>query len=296
MTPDLHRLEAAFRTCSPLFRDVVERLRKEFGREWEAGADEMIRRLFPDDDELLAAVRGYSAFAMKVLRLQAEFERTGRYREKRYEEVQREVYGNSDLMRRQYLPGLLLSHELWPHHVRQRMFFEATFLAEMRRLGAHRFYDIGIGTGFYSRVALTCLPDTDGVGFDISEESKRFSEWHALAFGLAGRLRVELRDIADDPPDPGPWLLCVEVIEHLEDPPAFLACLRGILSSGGKGFITTALNAPHDDHIFLYRTAAEVCQQILGAGFAIDCYFCSPAGRPSRPGLPVPEVAAFIVS
>lgn len=294
-TPDLDRLESAFRSASPLFRDVVSRLRRDLGADWAQGADETIRRLFPTEEDLIAAVKGYSRFALNILRLQARFEKTRAYQAKPYDQVCRDVYANGEFMRTQYLPGLLLSHELWPHHVRQRRFFESAFLSEMGRGGARTFYDVGIGTGFYSRLALVGLPAAVGVGYEISEESKAFSERQATAFGVGERLHVEIRNVVETPPEPIGWLLCVEVLEHLEDPVAFLRGLRSILAPGGKAFVTTALNAPHDDHIFLYRTAAEVCDQFLEVGFEIEGYFCSPAGKPAFRGAPVPEVAAFVV-
>jgi hypothetical protein len=76
----------------------------------------------------------------------------------------------------------------------------------------------------------------------------------------------------------------------------FLAALRGVLRPGGTGFITAALNAPNADHIYLYRTAEEVKTQLLGAGFAVQQYFCALAGAPKHPETPVAEVAAFIVT
>ena len=98
---------------------------------------------------------------------------------------------------------------------------------------------------------------------------------------MADRFHVELRDVVDDPPAPTDWLVSVEVLEHLEDPVRFLRGLRALLNERGKAFVTTALNAPNADHIYLYRNAAEVCVQLDAAGFAIEQYFCALAGKPS---------------
>lgn len=295
-TPDLDRLEQAFRSVSPVFRNVVAKSRAELGPQWARILDESVRRLFPGEAELTAAVQGYSRFAMHVLRLQMRFEKERAYVAKSYAEALAEVYSNEAYMRSEYLPGLLLSHYLWPHHYRQRLFFENVFVAEMRRAGARSFYDVGVGTGFYSRLALVGIPGLQGVGYDISPSSKSFAEWHARSFGVADRFRVELRDVVDNPPTPTDWLVSVEVLEHLEDPAHFLRGLRAILSEGGKAFVTTALNAPNADHIYLYRNAAEVCAQLDEAGFAVEQYFCALAGTPSCKGAPVAEVAAFVVT
>jgi SAM-dependent methyltransferase len=294
--PQLERLDARFRSASPVFREVVGRQRAVLGEDWAEAFDDTIARLLGGDDELALAVDGYSRFALDVLRLQARFEKTGHYEPKSYEAVSADVYSNDTYMRTCYLPGLLLSHYLWPHHYRQAAFFERVFLAEMDRGGAERFYDVGVGTGFYSRLATVGAPRASGTGFDISPSSREFAEKHVAAFGAADRYRVELRDVVRNPPVPAAWLICVEVIEHLEDPLQFLSALRTMLEPGGKAFIGTALNAPNRDHIYLYRTIDDVTSQLREAGFAVEQSFSALAVRPERPDQRVAEVAAFIVS
>jgi 2-polyprenyl-3-methyl-5-hydroxy-6-metoxy-1,4-benzoquinol methylase len=294
-TPDLDRLERCFAAVSPLFRGVIGRLRPLLGPRWERACDEAVRRLFPGDAALRAAVEGYGRFAMEVLRAEARFARTGAYVEKSYADATREVYANDAYMHGQYLPGLLLSHYLWPHHFRQACFFEDAFLADVAR-GGGALVDVGIGTGFYSRLALAGVPGLEVRGYDVSAASCAFAAWHAGAFGHGARYRVERRDVVADPPVPAPWLVSVEVLEHLEDPVAFLRGLRRLLAPGGKAFVTAALNAPHADHLYLYRTPAEVVAQLEAAGFRLESAFAARADRPAAPGAPVAEVAAFVVT
>jgi 2-polyprenyl-3-methyl-5-hydroxy-6-metoxy-1,4-benzoquinol methylase len=91
------------------------------------------------------------------------------------------------------------------------------------------------------------------------------------------------------------WLVCVEVLEHLEDPVAFLRGLRAAMAPGAKAFITAAINAAHADHIYLYRSADDVLAHLIEAGFTLEQSFVGAAYKPSAPGVPVPEAAAFIV-
>jgi 2-polyprenyl-3-methyl-5-hydroxy-6-metoxy-1,4-benzoquinol methylase len=88
----------------------------------------------------------------------------------------------------------------------------------------------------------------------------------------------------------------VDVLEHLEDPLAFLRTLRAALTSGGKAFSTAALNAPNADHIYLYRKPEEVLRQLTAAGFALEESWLGAAYRPPALDLPVPLVAAFVVT
>lgn len=196
----------------------------------------------------------------------------------------------------EYLPGLFLSHYLWPHHYRQIMFFETAFLDALRVTGSTNFLEVGVGTGLYSRLALDELPTISGRGVDISESSKRFAERQIAAFGLSHRYEVVLEDVTSGSFEASAEaLICVEVLEHLEDPVDFLRALRGALKPGGKAFITAALNAAHTDHIYLYRNAAEVEAQLITAGFVTEQYFVGQAYAPPRSGVPVPLAAAFVV-
>lgn len=295
-TPALDRLEARFRADSPIFREAMAAPRRLFGEQWARSFDHTVSRMLPHDNDISAAVDGYSRFALDVLRLQHSFEVDGEYVHKSYADVATEVYANDAYMTTRYLPGLLLSHFLWPHHYRQARYFDNIFVEEMCRARAGIFYDIGVGTGYYSRLALMGSPHVKGVGFDISPSSKAYSEKHVRAFGAGERYRVELKDIVAEPVEPVDWLICVELLEHLETPVEFLRSLRATLRRGGKGFITAAINAPNADHIYLYRTAEEVKAQLMEAGFAVEQYFSALAGEPRRRGLPVAEVVAFIVT
>jgi len=295
-TPALDMLEATFRSESPVFRDAVARVRRELGESWAGAFDDAIARLLPDAASCGAAVAGYSGFALDALRLQARFELDGAYLQKSYDAVRTEVYSNDAYMSDRYLPGLLLSNYLWPHHYRQLRYFETFFVGEMRARGAKSFYDIGVGTGIYSRTALVGVPGAVGVGIDISAAAKVFAERHASVFAVADRYAVELRDIVECPAPELDWLVCVEVLEHLEDPAAFLVALRRMLRPGGRAFIGTALNAANADHIYLYRTTQDVRSHLVEAGFNIDHAFSATAGPPRQPSIPVPEVAAFVVS
>lgn len=295
-TPALDRLERVFRTDSPVFRDVVERQRKMLGAEWASRFDADLAVLLPGDDETAAAVEGYSRFARELLRLQLRFERDREYAPRSFAEVAEHVYHDDSYMRSCYLPGLLLSHYLWPHQYRQLRFFVESFVSEMHASGPTSFYDIGVGTGLYSRVALTGAPEATGQAYDISSTATLFASEHATVFGVADRFRAEVRDIQDSPAPPADWLVCVEVLEHLAEPISFVKALRTMVTDRGKAFITAAINAPHADHIYHYRGVGDVMDHLHEGGFDVEQYFGGFAGPPPGPGVPVAEIAAFVVT
>jgi 2-polyprenyl-3-methyl-5-hydroxy-6-metoxy-1,4-benzoquinol methylase len=281
----------------PFMANIMQNGRTLFGQQWEIEFGDLLCRMFQTDDTLYSAARGYVEFAIDSMRLQKKFEKERVYKEKSYKQAMSEVYNNPEYMSTLYLPGILLSHFLWPHHYRQKLFCEATFLKDMTRAKPDTFYDVGIGTGFYSRLALQASENVKGRGYDISETSKSYAEHQVSAFGLAPRYEVELCDIVQDTPaDTVEFAMSVEILEHLQDPESFLAALRKILAPGGKAFVTAALNAANADHIYLYRTPLEVADQLRQAGFQIEQYHSGMAYPPPAVGVPVPEIVAFIVT
>lgn len=298
--PQVAKLDATLRARHRFASGLVSRALDEFGAPWADEFDALLAALFPEDGALEAAVAGYATFAMQSMRLQAAFEREGRYKPKTHAEASAEVYDNERHMLDAYLPGLLLSHYLWPHHYRQLQFFEAAFVARMRVAAAAGqpvdFVEVGVGTGLYSATLLAALP-ARGLGLDLSPWSKAFCLRQLAARGLADRYDVELRDIIARPLErPPAWLVCVEVLEHLDEPVAFLRALRASMAPGGRAFVTAAVNAAHADHIYLYRSGADVLAHLREAGFWPEQAFAATAYRPTLPGAPVPEAVAFVVT
>jgi ubiquinone/menaquinone biosynthesis C-methylase UbiE len=278
-------------------REIANKAAKTFGPKWVKDFEELLSNFFPTEEILRQALKGYSAFAMDALKRQRKFEFERAYENKTYAQASAEVYHNEHHMMSQYLPGLLLSHYLWPHHYRQITYFKEFFLSQMKLANASKFCEVGIGTGIFSRITLSEMPNIKGTGFDISQSSKTFTENHLAVFNVSDRYSVELRDVVKNSLDNEfNWLICVEVLEHLEDPVEFLKSLKGMMKEGGKAFITAALNAPNEDHIYLYENTDQVAYHLEEAGFAIEQSFHGLAYKPAKIGLPVPSAAAFIVN
>lgn len=294
--PSLALVDERLRRNHRFASGSVDRCLKLFGESWAIEFEQVIGSLFPNPEILSAAVRGYANFAMQSMRLQGKFERELKYEPKTYDQAASEVYFNEQHMMQEYLPGLLLSHFLWPHHYRQLQFFENAFIQAMRVSAAKSFMEVGVGTGLYSSLLLRRLPKVTGIGLDISPSSKSFTEAQMKALNLTNRYHAVIRDVTTAPMEPkASWLICVEVLEHLDDPVSFLRGLRRNMEPGARAFITAALNAAHADHIYLYRNSNEVLTQIVEVGFTLEQSFVGAAYKPTSPGVPVPEAAAFIV-
>ena len=291
------RFEAVMASIAPFMVPSFRRQRETFGGEWVQQFGTTLSRFVATSDERLAsAVRGYVNFALDGMRLQKKFEKTLEYEKKSYLEASNAVYQNKEYMFSMYLPGILLSHYLWPHHYRQFQFYQRAFLPYFISSLVAEFCDIGPGTGFYSRQLLTASPRAEGWAFDMSPFSLEYSGNQLAAFGVADRWHTKIRDVVRETPDrQWPFVVCIEVLEHLEDPLTFLKALRMMLTPGGRGLISAAVTAPNEDHIYLYKSASEVQAQIEAAGFSI---LDSQEDRAYTPkgSEPVPINAAFVVS
>lgn len=294
---NVEEIRKALKSQFPYFAGVIDRQIEEFGDEWLSLFDRDLEAFFEKDKERIsAAVKGYGKFALDSMRLQVKFQKNKKYDEITYEQAHRNVYQDRQYMFDLYLPGIYLSHYLWRHHFLQHIFFHQKFLPLVEHHGGTQFYDIGIGTGFYSKEMLTNLAAT-GEGFDLSPFSIEHTMTMLRRHGVDHRYTTNLRNIVTEPVQtPAPFIINVEVLEHLDNPQQFLGSLCRMLEPGGYGFITAAVNAPNADHIYLYRSGSEVARQIEAAHFKIVDHIEDEAYKPRTDGELVPINAAFIVT
>jgi SAM-dependent methyltransferase len=85
-----------------------------------------------------------------------------------------------------------------------------------------------------------------------------------------------------------------ESMGYSKDIDAWLNRCWRMLKPGGHGFITAAITAPNEDHIYLYNTAGEVAQQLRACDFQIVDEQEDLAYQP-RADEPVPRLVAYIV-
>lgn len=275
----------------------VNRALNEFGTPWETDFAALLNNFYGAEGDLEDALKGYGAFVMDSMRRQKRFEFERSYPVKSYAEASAEVYLNANYMRRQYLPGLLLSHYLWPHHYRQIEYFKALYLPWLRQQNVAEFAEVGVGTGIYSRLALQAFPQLRGIGIDISPLSLEFSNAHVTSFGYHDRYSTLKHNVIEEHSTMSyRAVFCVELLEHLEDPTALLISLKDLCAKDGKLFVTAALYAARDDHIYLYRNPQEVLEQVDTAGLDLEHYFLANAYISPKSGVPVPSALAMVLT
>jgi 2-polyprenyl-3-methyl-5-hydroxy-6-metoxy-1,4-benzoquinol methylase len=265
------KVEAFLSATFPYFVKTIDKRYEEFGEVWLADFNEELEVFYGDDVSCLeSAVKCYGSFALDSMKLQKRFDKMREYIPKKYSDVSQEVYLNRDYMFNSYLPAILLSQYLWSHHYRGLQYFRNTFVDLLEERSASFFCDVGIGTGFYSKELLRALPAIRGRGYDISPFSLEHAGIMLDKWGSLGRYEFCQVDIVlERPENQSDCLICVEVLEHLEDPASFLQALHALLRPGGIGFINAAINGPNVDHIYLYRGLEDVLKEVASVGFEV---------------------------
>ena len=295
-TPSVDALAAAITARYPIFKKVIAARLNDFGDAWLARFEREMSVCFDGDaDAIGRTAEAYCTFSLEAMRLQAKFDRALTYSASSYDEAVSAVYANIDYMVGTYLPALLVSHYLWPHHFRQLHWAHEHFIDRLRSLDHVRFCDVGIGTGFYSKELLVALPAAKGWGFDISASSISHTGQLLEKWNVKDRYELCQREVQPLEGEGFNAFVSVELLEHLEDPQAFLCTLRAGVDKGAIGFVTAAIDAPNRDHIYLYRDLDSIAAQVENAGFEIIESENFAAYEVVSEGETVPQSGCFIV-
>lgn len=222
-------------------------------------------------------VNGYMFLNEMVREEQYYFVKNGHYRYSKLSEVDNAVYHNKEYMSK-YMLGVAVSDYIWTQHVKMLRYFEYAFLPMV----GGDYLEIGPGYGQYMIRALRSNRFKTLLGCDLSAESvrgcKSFLQYQGYQSDKSNCdiMNMDFNDFdADKKFD---TIVMGEVLEHVENPLQLLENIRFHLAEGGKAYITTVINAPTLDHIYLFKTIDEVKQLILDSGFDIVDYEAYAAG------------------
>lgn len=215
----------------------------------------------------------YNTITKDTLAEQLYFMKHGRYRYARFSDVAGNVYFDDEYMNK-YMYGLALTSFLWPNHARLFEFFEQTF--PRGKTGA--YLEIGPGHGSYLRRAAE-LGDFDLLlGIDISPTSVAMTR-DVLANAsppLRAAVRIVEADFLNMREESRRYACIVmgEVLEHVEEPDRFLHAIAAAATPETHVFVTTCVNAPAVDHIYLFRSTDDVEALVDRCGFDVveRCY------------------------
>jgi ubiquinone/menaquinone biosynthesis C-methylase UbiE len=284
--------------ASPIYAEIAKRQEAQLGENWRHEFVQDLYELFgePDSGAWEDAAWGYIEFCVDASKSQNYFEKNGKYKASSFAEVQNSNYENEDFMFKNYLPGMVVSHYLWPHHYNMGKVYREKFMPRvLREVNPKTFIEGGTGSAMYTLHTLRSLPNVQALAYDISPHSVTFGRRLIERAGLVNRCEIIQRDVLSDPPDESTdFVLSQEVLEHLEDPSRFVANLYRVLRPGGMGFITGAVTAAHSDHIYLFKTPEEVFEMLTDNGFEIIETITEYADSPKAKNI-VPKISGALV-
>jgi len=210
---------------------------------------------------------GYAFFTMEVNRAQRAYEAAGKYELSSFAEANRQVYQNSEYMA-QYYWGVFAILFCWSHYVELMEFYLARFV---RQLPSGRLLEVAPGHGAWGIIAVSDRPDLTLEGWDISPASLTIAPLMAAGAGVAERCQYRVGDATHAEPgrDGFDAAVCSFMLEHLEQPGAFLAQLAGSLNPGARAFVTLALTAGQRDHIYEFKRESEAILMAETGGFDV---------------------------
>ncbi len=273
-------------------KNSYSELDEAYKDKFEAFFQRYERMLFQSKLNLDYAVSSYLRFCGDMLSEQMNFLRTGKYSNTSFEEVNKNVYDNPEVMN-YHMHGLLVSQFLWTHHYQTFRFFTNRF---KKYAGlSNNILEVGGGHGLYTSEVLTQLQhDYTFDMVDISASSIALSK----SMVDSNRINYHLQDIyAFNPRNKFDFIIMGEVLEHVEDPVALMKKLNEMGASDAKGFITTPCNAPSIDHIYLFRNSEEVKEVMAASGWRMveDFEVYSEPKKAHKNSVSVPMIyAAFI--
>lgn len=270
MVPDkilLESLEQAIIKITPMQRKKLGYFFQNMNMRMKIFLKSYIKFCISKGDTIEYLAQSYSLLVKETLKEQIFFAKHGCYRYKSYEEVKDKVYNNNEYMK-MYMTGLCISTALWENHTKMFDFFIQTL---SRANNGEIYLEIGPGHGFFLMEAMKKTQYQLYEAVDISETSvnmtRRILEFNKIDAKFELRcvdfLQMETQRKFDA-------IVMGEVLEHVEEPILFLNKIYSIAHQDTYIYISTCLNAPEIDHIFLFSTLAEVENLFKKAGLIIQ--------------------------
>jgi len=226
------------------------------------------------------AARGYARYAMEVNRLQQAYESSGEFSSSSHEEVVEAVYDNPEYMI-PYMWAAVLIYPYWPSMVRHIAFLRDRFI---RQLPEHAsILELACGHGALGLLALEERKDLHVDGVDLSPAAIDIALRLRHASGHADRSALKVMDALDlqQAGKPGRYagILAAMLAEHLHEPEALFHTIAHHLAPDGICFFSTALESAQKDHVYEFRTEAQVLNMADHAGLRVVEMICDGPRR-----------------
>ena len=197
----------------------------------------------------------YLTIMADILKETIYFQENGKYRYSSFAEVANNVYYNDSYMSL-YMHGVFISLFFWPNHLELFRFFRESL--PKKKKGS--YLEIGPGHGYFFSTAVNLTAYDNFMGIDLSETSirqtkalvDRHDKIKNIDLRCVNFLEFSLKTSAFDA------IVMGEMLEHVENPQDFLKKIAMIAKKNAYIFITTCINAPLTDHIYLFKDTQQI--------------------------------------
>lgn len=258
----------------PMHRKFLNTTVSKLSEAEQAGAEHYIAFLAQQGHSIDDLAEGYLTIVEDTFREELYFRETGRYRCSSYAEAAAAVYHNPKYMSR-YMIGLALSSFWWINHVELSRFFSSFIAGRQGSL----YREVGPGHGLYFLAALRSGGFARYEGIDISETSVAMTRRiiDSGYFGKFDKATVFQADfLADVERESADLLVMGEILEHVENPEAFLRCAHASTRADASIFLTTCFNSPAVDHIYNPGSMAALEDMVRSIGFTVSSSLVIP--------------------
>lgn len=197
----------------------------------------------------------YLTLMADVLRESIYFQEHRKYRYSSFAEVASSVYYNDKYMSL-YMHGVVISQFFWPNHIAFFRFFRNTLPREKKG----NYLEIGPGHGYFFRKAVDLTSYTHFMGIDLSETSIRQTKALVGKSNTKKKICFHCVDFLQYPLQASGFdaIVMGEMLEHVENPQDFLKKIAVIAKKKAYIFVTTCINAPITDHIYLFKDTQQI--------------------------------------
>ena len=171
---------------------------------------------------------------------------------------------------KKYMHGIAVTLFLWPAHIEMRRYFEKMIPKNTKG----KYLEVAAGHGLHFMRAMKFASYDIYEGIDISPTSVAMTK-AILKDELFGGFAPEKYNIYEcdffklNSTEKYDAVVAGEIIEHIEDALGFLRKISSLTKDDGFIFITTCINAPEPDHIFLFDSVKHFEDIISEAGLKV---------------------------
>lgn len=286
MSPDTEHLFQMIQAGNPFQSHYIDKMKHDVMEQREYDILEFLVSYFKNQGiSVEQQAEAYLHFVQETMEEQLYFRKNHCYRADNYEKVCQPVYKNNQRMS-DYVVALALTDCIWSNHIYSLRWYEE----ELRSVCAQRvntYMEVGCGLGIN---LLRTMQLTNAVEYRSIDLSQRAVELCGCLLSYAkerdflGEQHYTvicedffnsqiLKEVKAD------IFVMFEVLEHVPNPGDMLDRIKQLTSDDAQIFVSTAINSPMPDHIYLFRSVREVLNMMDCHGFVVENKICAAANN-----------------